>query len=128
MTKTIENGSLAPIDKTPSINAKPISDSKISKTGKAENAPLSLTTGVFATYRGNGSFIITINWGDIHAGSSVMVSISEFSNPANPAGSRFIGAAKYAVNNVTPFDGGVKVWVDVSWPNPIYIYFDLLIN
>lgn len=128
MAKTIETGSLSPIDNAPSINAKPISDSTPSKAGKGESAPLSLSTGVFATYRGNGSFILTINWGGIHLGSSVMVSISEYSNTANPRGSRFIGAAKFAVNNVSPFEGGVKVWVDVSWPNPIYIYFDLLIN
>ena len=128
MTKTIETGSLAPIEKAPSINAKELSSLKTSKTDKAGSAPLSLSTGVFATYRGHGSFVLNINWGGIHAGSSVMVSISEYSNPANPRGSRFIGAAKFAVNNVSPFEGGVKVWVDVSWPNPIYIYFDLLIN
>ncbi len=128
MTKTNETGSLAPMDQAPTVNAKAVSSLKSSKENHAENAPLSLTTGVFATYRGHGSFILTINWGGIHAGSSVMMSISEYSNPANPAGSRFIGSAKYAVNNVTPFEGGVKVWVDVNWPNPIYIYFDLLIN
>lgn len=128
MTKTNEIGSLAPIEKAPSINAKALSTEKTSKTDKAESAPLSLTTGVFATYRGNGSFVLNINWGGIHAGSSVMISISEYSNTANPRGSRFVGSAKFAVNNVSPFEGGVKVWVDVSWPNPIYIYFDILIN
>lgn len=128
MTKTNEIGSLAPIENAPSINAKALSNEKTSKTDKAESAPLSLTTGVFATYRGNGSFVLNINWGGIHAGSSVMISISEYSNTANPRGSRFVGSAKFAVNNVSPFEGGVKVWVDVSWPNPIYIYFDILIN
>ena len=128
MTKTNEIGSLAPIEKAPNINAKALSTEKTSKTDKAESAPLSLTTGVFATYRGNGSFVLNINWGGIHAGSSVMISISEYSNTANPRGTRFVGSAKFAVNNVSPFEGGVKVWVDVSWPNPIYIYFDILIN
>lgn len=128
MAKTIETGSLAPIEDAPSITAKPYNDATPSKANKAGDAPLSLSTGVFATYKGKGSFILTINYGGIHAGSSVMVSISEYNNTANPRGSRFIGSAKYAVNNVCPFEGGVKVWVDVSWPNPINIFFDLLIN
>ena len=128
MTKTIETGSLAPIEQVPTVNAKAVSSTKTSKENNAESTPASLTTGVYATYKGHGSFVIRINWGGIHAGSSVMISISEYSNTANPAGSRFIGAAKYAVNNISPFEGGVNVWVDVSWPNPINIYFDILIN
>lgn len=127
MSKAIETGSLAAISKFPTIEAKSINGAKAPKKGAADG-PLSLTTGVFATYKGCGSFVLTINWGGIHAGSSVIVSISEYSNAANPAGSRFVGSAKYAVNNVSPFEGGVKVWVDISWPNPINIYFDLLIN
>ena len=82
----------------------------------------------FVTWRGNGIIRLNINCPIIHAGSTVLLSPSEYSNPSDPAGSRFIGSARYAIYNIAPREGGVEIWAEVSWPNPINIYFSLLVS
>ena len=41
---------------------------------------------------------------------------------------RFIGAARMAVYNIAPYDGGFRAWVDISWNSPLNIRFDVLID
>ncbi len=98
------------------------------KKSSAVGAPLGLDTGWSATWRGCGVIHLNINCPTIHAGSTVLVSLSEYSNTSNPAGSRFIGAARFAIYNIAPREGGVNIWAEVSWPNPINIFFGLLVN
>jgi hypothetical protein len=95
----------------------------------APGAPLAaLNSSFFATWRGNGAITLNINCPIIHAGSTVLIGISEYSNTADPAGSRFIGAARYAVYNISPREGGVVVWMEISWGQPINIYIELVVN
>ena len=99
-----------------------------SKDVKAGGTPLGLDTGWSATIRGCGVIHLNINCPIIHAGSTVLISLSEFSDVNNPAGSRFVGAARFAIYNISPREGGVVIWAEVSWSNPINIYFGILVN
>jgi hypothetical protein len=36
----------------------------------------------------------------------------------------FIGAARYTLHNVAPYDGGVSIWVNIEWGSPINLYAD----
>jgi hypothetical protein len=55
----------------------------------------------------------------------VYVNISEYA--ANPQ-ARFIGAARMAVYNIAPYNGGFLAWVEISWGNPLKIRFDVLVD
>ncbi len=100
---------------------------KASKTAN-DLEPQFLNTGWTATYRGNGVIKLNINCPIIHPGSTVLIGISEYSNTASPATSRFIGSARYAVYNISPREGGVFVWMEISWGSPINIFIELLVN
>ena len=77
-------------------------------------------------WRGNGVQTINISIPDMHSNSNVMVAISEFSS--NSRVDRFMGAAKMRVYNICPYEGGVKVWIEVDWSSPINVVLDLLVN
>ncbi len=77
-------------------------------------------------WRGNGVQTINIPILDIHSYSNVMVAISEFIT--NSRVDRFMGAAKMRVYNVCPYEGGIWVWVEVDWSDPINVALDLLVN
>jgi len=98
--------------------------------GNNGSAVQSLTSnsGYFATWKGNGNISLNINCGGINAASNVMISISEYSNISNPVNSRFMGAAKFAVNNICPRAGGVVVNMDITWTAPLFIYISILIS
>ena len=96
--------------------------------GSNGNAPLASDASWSATWKGSGTVKLNINCPIIHPTSNVMLSISEFNNTANPAGSRFIGSARYTVCNISPREGGVVVWVEISWASPINIFFGLLVS
>lgn len=81
------------------------------------------------TYRhdwGNrrGSWKLTLNWGAISNQSRIFVSICEFGGGSNQG---FVGAAKYTVHNVAPFDGGVTIWINIDWSADIRVRADYLI-
>ena len=80
----------------------------------------------FFTQRYNGAAVGTARHPSINANSRVFVSISEFS--ANPTADRFIGSARMAVYNIAPFNGGFKVWTDVSWSSPLNVRIDVLVD
>lgn len=85
-----------------------------------------LSGSTFYTWRGFGSVQLNIPNSRIHPNSIVHVAISEYRT--DPRTTRFIGAARMGVYNVSPYEGGVKIWADINWNNPINICFDLLIN
>ena len=81
------------------------------------------------TYRhdwGNrhGQWKLTLNWGAINRNSRVFVSASEFGGGNQ---SPFVGAARYTVHNVAPFDGGVTVWINIEWGADIRVQLSYLI-
>ena len=80
----------------------------------------------FYTWRANGVFqAVRFNDARITANSRVFVNISEFSTDAQH---RFIGAARMAVYNIAPFNGGFFAWVEISWGSPLNIRFDVFVD
>jgi hypothetical protein len=69
-----------------------------------------------------GQWIFPLTWGFINRNTRVFVAIGQ----GAAGGGKFIGAARYTVHNVAPRDGGVDIWVNVEWDNPIRIYVDYL--
>lgn len=61
----------------------------------------------------------------VNANSRVYVNISEYGANAQ---SRFIGAARMAVYNIAPYQGGFLAWVEISWNSPLKIRFDVLVD
>ena len=87
-------------------------------------APNAFTT--FFTKRYNGPAVGTAHHAAVNANSRVFVSISEYG--ADPVADRFIGSARMAVYNIAPFNGGFKVWTDVSWSSPLNVRIDVLVD
>ena len=100
---------------------------KTAKAGEGVSAEELIGTGF--TYRhdwGNrhGQWKLTLNWSAINCNSRVFVSICEFGG-GNQCG--FVGAARYTVHNVAPFNGGVTVWINTEWNSDIRVHFDYLV-
>lgn len=86
-------------------------------------------SGTGFTYRhdwGNkrGQWKLTLNWGAVTRNSRVFVSTSEFGGGAQVP---FVGAARYTVHNVAPFDGGVVVWINIEWGSDIRVQLSYLV-
>jgi hypothetical protein len=94
-----------------------------------QEASANLNSGSFTTYfiwRANGvQANVNFSQASVRANSRVFMNISEYG--ANPQ-ERFIGAARMAVYNIAPYDGGFRAWVDISWNSPLNIRFDVLID
>lgn len=86
-------------------------------------------SGTGFTYRhdwGNkhGQWKLNLNWPAVNCNSRVFVSASEFGG-GNQCG--FTGAARYTVHNVSPFAGGVTVWLEIEWNSDIRVHLDYLV-
>jgi hypothetical protein len=86
-------------------------------------------SGTGFTYRhdwGNkhGQWKLTLNWGAVNHNSRVFVSTSEFGGGQQVP---FVGAARYTVHNVAPFDGGVVVWINIEWGSDIRVQLSYLV-
>jgi hypothetical protein len=80
----------------------------------------------FYTWRANGVHQqVRFANASVNANSRVLVNISEYSN--TPQG-RFIGAARMAVYNIAPYQGGFLAWVEIDWQNPLLIRFDVVVD
>ncbi|MCX7294575.1 hypothetical protein [Janthinobacterium sp.] len=102
-------------------------ESKSAKGGAAQD--LNLSGAAFTTYytwRANGVFhAVNFANANVKANSRVFLNISEFSTDAQH---RFIGAARMAVYNIAPYDGGFLAWVEISWSSPLNIRFDVFVD
>lgn len=77
-------------------------------------------------WRANGVFRnVRFNQRSVRADSRVFVNISEYGTSPQD---RFIGAARMAVYNIAPFDGGFFAWVEISWGSPLNVRFDVLVD
>jgi hypothetical protein len=113
-------GQLPDSEKAAAISAKPASKSGI----QPELSPSSWSG--YCLYRFNGTGrIINCTTPFINANSRVFLNISEYSTTAT---TRFIGAARMTVHNISPYNGGVRAWVDVEWPWPLNVRVDLLVD
>ncbi|OYO30118.1 hypothetical protein [Janthinobacterium sp. PC23-8] len=94
-----------------------------------QEATASLSGASFTTYyiwRANGvQPNVNFTQASVNANSRVFVNISEYGANAQE---RFIGAARMAVYNIAPYNGGFRAWVDISWNSPLNIRFDVLID
>lgn len=77
-------------------------------------------------WRGNGRSNLNCRHGWINAGSRVFASVSEYNTAWNV--DRFVGLAPIAVLNVSPYNGGCVVWLNVSWSGPINVCVSLLVD
>ncbi|WP_300756571.1 hypothetical protein [Janthinobacterium sp.] len=116
-------------DQEQEVNEQPLEqESKSAKSagaaGGANLSPAAFTT--YYTWRANG-VIHPVNFvnASVKANSRVFVNISEFSTDAQH---RFIGAARMAVYNIAPYDGGFLAWVEISWGSPLNVRFDVFVD
>ena len=90
---------------------------------------LNLSAGAFTTYytwRANGVHpSVNFSNANVKANSRVLLNISEYSANAQD---RFIGAARMAVYNIAPYNGGFRAWVEISWGSPLNVRFDVFVD
>lgn len=111
---------------TVELDAYQSADGKATAVGKA--AP-SLNPGSFTViynWRGNGRANLNLRHGAINAASRVFASASEYNTAWNV--DRFLGLASVQVLNVSPYNGGAWVWLNVGWNGPINICISLLVD
>jgi hypothetical protein len=85
-------------------------------------------SGVAFSYRHhwgnwNGQRIYNLTWNAINRDSRIFVATSE----GNPGEAKFIGDARYTVHNVAPYDGGVRVRINIEYDAPIGLSIDYLV-
>ena len=107
---------------------KPIGTGRVNAFKSVKSA-IAIKTGpntYYYNFRGNGVLLLNIPCPDINASSSVLAAISEYNT--NSRVNRFQGAAKMAVYNIAPYQGGVFILAEVSWASPLNTSLDLLVN
>jgi len=90
---------------------------------------LNLSAAAFTTYytwtaNGVHPSVNFVN-ANVKANSRVLLNISEYGANAQD---RFIGAARMAVYNIAPYNGGFRAWVDISWGSPLKVRFDVFVD
>lgn len=81
-----------------------------------------LSTRVIFPDRINGRVTANLTWSFVTRNTLVFASATE----VGPDGTAFIGNANYTVSNVTPYDGGVSIIVNISWDSPLSLRVDYL--
>ena len=108
-------------------------DAPMEQEGKsakgAATQGLNLSAAAFTTYytwTANGVHP-SVNFANanVKANSRVLLNISEYGANAQD---RFIGAARMAVYNIAPYNGGFRAWVDISWGSPLKVRFDVFVD
>jgi hypothetical protein len=76
----------------------------------------------------NGEVILNLHWDEITCKSIVFVSASEYeADTRNGYQCSNLGGAKYTIHNVSPYDGGIKVWLEINWDSPLPVRTDFLV-
>jgi hypothetical protein len=71
----------------------------------------------------NGVTSFNLNWDQIRHDSIVVITASEGDPPITSAApNRFVGDARFTINNVAPHDGGVGFRVTIEWPQPLNLW------
>lgn len=88
-----------------------------------------LSPGAFSTYytwRGSGTVNLNCSNASINANSRVFASVSEYNT--DPRQNRFMGNAYMLIYNVSPYNGGVIIRLNVGWNNPLNVRVDVLVE
>ena len=93
---------------------------------KAPAALSAATFSTFFTWRGSGGVKLNCGDGRITANSRVFAALSEYNT--DPRQNRFVGNASMSILNVSPYNGGAIVWLNVNWNGPINVRVDLLVD
>ena len=77
------------------------------------------------------------HWSDIRHDSVVVVTASEGQEGVDAddhviaytsnSPQRFVGSARFTVDNIAPYDGGVVFRVTIDWPSPLTLWTDIIL-
>jgi hypothetical protein len=67
------------------------------------------------------------NWPEIKPDSLMFASAGEGKVDGDPTAGKFMGNAKFTVNNVVPEDGNVIVRVTIDFDQPLVLFIDYLL-
>lgn len=96
--------------------SRPNPDHKIRETDMPQHLSL------FLSFQ-NGVTTFDLEWDQIQHDSIVLIAASEGKEPISTAApERFVGSARYTVNNIAPFDGGVSFTITIEWDAPINLW------
>jgi hypothetical protein len=112
-----------------------LDEGEVRLLGRAERVGAQQLAWPDFTYRAlwgpyRGWMVLTLNSGWISKTSNVFVSASETTDlvtNVDPVPEPFVGDARYTVHNVAPFNGGVRVRLNVEWPEPLNIQLSYLV-
>ena len=88
-----------------------------------------LSPGSFSTYytcRSYGTIRLNCGHAAINANSRVVASISEYNT--DPRQNRFMGDASMLIYNVSPYNGGVIIRLNVGWNSPLNVRVDVFVE
>lgn len=119
--KTVMSGSNLPQQ---AEDTKPAGHSTAPQDTAANLSPATFST--FFTWRGHGVANLRLVDARMTANSRVFVSVSEFNSDARQ--NRFIGNAWMSVLNVSPFNGGCLVRVNVGFSQSLNVRLDVLVD
>jgi hypothetical protein len=78
--------------------------------------------------RRNGVVTLNLtNWPEIKPDSLMFASAGEGIVDGDPTAGKFMGDARFTVNNVVPENGNVVVRVTIDWEEPIVLFVDYLL-
>ena len=78
--------------------------------------------------RRNGVVTLNLsNWPEIKPDSLMFASAGEGIVDGDPTAGKFMGAARFTVNNVVPENGNVVVRVTIDWEEPLVLFIDYLL-
>jgi hypothetical protein len=74
-------------------------------------------------------------WGIIRHDSFVVITASEGRERVedrvilytSQSPQRHLGAARFTVDNIAPYDGGVRFHVTIDWPSPLILWTDIIV-
>jgi hypothetical protein len=82
-------------------------------------------------YRSHGNFILTLRSKRVTCASRVFVSVTEFDADSRGGIAEedcgHIGDARYTIHNVAPYDGGIKIWLEINSEDDLPIRTDFLV-
>jgi hypothetical protein len=67
------------------------------------------------------------NWPEVKPDSLMFASVGEGIVDGDPTAGKFMGDARFTVNNVVPEDGNIRIGVTIDWEEPIVLFVDYML-